>query len=77
MPYPAIVSRAKAWGRLCKRGTKMRPVLYGGHQERGRRPGTENVPGIVGLGKAAELARKFLPGEANIQRFATGLRTAF
>lgn len=49
-----------------KRGTKMRPVLYGGHQERGRRPGTENVPGIVGLGKAAELARKFLPGEANI-----------
>ncbi len=39
-----------------RRGTRIRPVLYGGHQEKGRRPGTENVPGIVGIGKAAELA---------------------
>lgn len=39
-----------------RRGTRMRPILYGGHQERGRRPGTENVPGIIGLGRAAELA---------------------
>jgi len=36
-----------------RRGTRMRPILYGGHQERGRRPGTENVPGIVGMGAAA------------------------
>ncbi len=39
-----------------KRGTRFRPLLRGGHQERGRRAGTENVTGIVGLGVAAELA---------------------
>ncbi|WP_414579372.1 cysteine desulfurase NifS [Anabaena sp. CCY 9402-a] len=38
-----------------RRGVRFRPLLLGGHQERGRRAGTENVPGIVGLGKAAEL----------------------
>lgn len=43
-----------------KRGTRMRPILHGGHQEKGRRPGTENVPGIVGMGRAAELAIKHL-----------------
>ncbi len=39
-----------------RKGTKFKPLIRGGHQERGRRGGTENAPGIIGLGKAAELA---------------------
>jgi cysteine desulfurase len=40
-----------------KGGTRLHQLLYGGHHQRGFRPGTENVAGIVGFGKAAELAR--------------------
>ncbi|MBK1680927.1 cysteine desulfurase NifS [Rhodocyclus tenuis] len=46
-----------------RRNTRFRPLLRGGHQERGRRAGTENSASIVGLGKAAELALAHLPVE--------------
>jgi cysteine desulfurase len=45
-------------------GTRLRQLLYGGHHQRGFRPGTENVAGIVGLGKAAEIARTSLGEDA-------------
>jgi cysteine desulfurase len=41
-----------------RKGTKFSPFMIGGHQEHGRRGGTENVASIIGLGKAAELAKK-------------------
>jgi len=44
-----------------RRGLRFRPLLIGGPQERGRRGGTENVAGIVGMGVAADLARRGLP----------------
>jgi cysteine desulfurase len=43
-------------GLFVRRGTTLKPMLFGGHQERDRRAGTENTPAIVGLGYAAELA---------------------
>ena len=43
-----------------RKGTKLRPMLYGGRHERSRRAGTENVPGIVALGKAAQIAKQGL-----------------
>lgn len=46
-----------------RRGVRFRPLLRGGHQERGRRAGTENTASIVGLGKAAELALEHMEYE--------------
>jgi cysteine desulfurase len=46
-----------------RKGTKMTAFMHGGEQERGRRAGTENVPGIVGLGRAAEIARQEMDEE--------------
>ena len=47
-----------------RKGTKLKPFMLGGHQERSRRAGTENVPYIVGLAKACELARLGMAKEA-------------
>ncbi|NJL02554.1 MAG: cysteine desulfurase NifS [Spirulinaceae cyanobacterium RM2_2_10] len=49
-----------------RRGFRFRPYLIGGHQERGRRAGTENVAGIVALGKAAELTQQYFTGSVAI-----------
>jgi len=46
-----------------RKGTKFSPFLIGGHQEKGRRGGTENTPSIIGLGKACELAARNLDQE--------------
>jgi len=43
-----------------RKGTVLQPMFYGGNHERSRRAGTENVPGIIGLGKAAEMAKQAL-----------------
>lgn len=47
-----------------RKGTFWQPIIFGGGQERRRRPGTENVAGMVGLGKAIELATERMHGEA-------------
>jgi len=46
-----------------RKGTRFSPFMIGGHQEQGRRGGTENVAGIVGLGVACQLAKKFIEEE--------------
>ena len=46
-----------------RRGTKLTPFMHGGEQEKRRRAGTENVPGIVGFGKAVELAQREMSEE--------------
>lgn len=58
---------------MIRRGVRLKPLMLGGSQERGRRGGTENVPGLVGLGKAAERAQVRLP---EMDRVRT-LRNAF
>ena len=51
-----------------RRGVRLSPLAFGGHQERGLRPGTENVAGIAGLGKACELAAQRMEGDARLVR---------
>ncbi len=46
-----------------RKGTRFRPLLRGGHQERGRRAGTENVPYFIALGKAAQMAKEHMVAE--------------
>ena len=60
---------------MIRRGVRLKPLMLGGSQERGRRGGTENVPGIVGLGKAAELARTHLPEMDRVRRLRNALET--
>ena len=52
-----------------RRGTRFHPFLLGGHQESGRRAGTENIASIIGMGKAAELSLAHLAEEQNQVRF--------
>jgi cysteine desulfurase len=60
-----------------RRGTKFAPFLMGGHQEHGRRGGTENVASIIGLGKAAELAAAHMGTEnERVQRLRDTLEKA-
>ncbi len=60
-----------------RRGTPCRPLLIGGHQEGGRRAGTENVPYIVGLAKAMDLAMADIDEEqTNVQRLRDRLEAA-
>lgn len=52
-----------------KKGTRFNPFIIGGHQEFGRRAGTSNVSGIIGIGKAAELAKKNMSEENGRVKF--------
>ena len=52
-----------------RKGTRLQPFMQGGHQEAGKRAGTENVPGIIGLGKACELAAKNIKEENEKVKF--------
>jgi len=49
-----------------RKGTRITPFMHGGGQEKGRRASTENVPGIVGLGKAADIAGREMGGEVEL-----------
>ena len=52
-----------------RKGTMLQPMFYGGRHERSRRAGTENLAGIVGLGKAAEIARQGF-SDGSVERMA-------
>lgn len=58
-----------------RRGASVRPLLIGGHQENGRRAGTENVASIVALGRACELARDHLPDAGRMTAMRDRLET--
>lgn len=63
---------AKGIGALyVRKGSRFHPFIIGGHQERGRRAGTENVASISGLGKACELAKAHIENES---KYLSGLR---
>ena len=57
---------------MIRRGVRLKPLMLGGSQERGRRGGTENVPGLVGLGRAAALAQARLPEMARVEALRDG-----
>jgi cysteine desulfurase len=59
-----------------RKGTRLEPMLHGGRHERSRRAGTENVPGIVGLGKAVELAKNRIRDDEPTARMRDRLEQA-
>ncbi len=59
-----------------RKGTPCRPLLIGGHQEGGRRAGTENVPYIAGLAKACEIAMANMADEERVAQLRDRLQTA-
>jgi len=59
-----------------RRGLRLKPLMVGGHQERGRRGGTENLPGIVGFGRAAALAQRGLDDMARVRQLRDWLEAA-
>jgi cysteine desulfurase len=59
-----------------RKGVRLHPLLFGGHHERDRRPGTENVPGIAGFGAAAELASKYTADSGRIAQLRDRLERA-
>ena len=61
-----------------RKGIEIQPRVYGGHQERGIRSGTENLPGIIGLGKAASICRDEMDSEAQrLSQLRDGMYTRF
>lgn len=56
-----------------RKGLKLKPLMYGGRHEREVRPGTENVPGAIALGRAAELARAAYPSPELRDRLEAGI----
>ncbi|MBP1627928.1 MAG: nifS [Holophagaceae bacterium] len=59
-----------------RRGLRISPLLLGGHQERDRRGGTENLPALVGMGLAAEMAQAGLEGMAGVETLRNRLESA-